>query len=159
MQVAALVPAEQHVCTRYRVGQFVDALRGHGVEVLIEPLARTPLARLRQLTRPRERVLLVRKLLPEWQWALLRRSSRWLAYDFDDAVFFRETFRGHADGSRTRRRRFGLTMRWADRVFAGNDFLAMEAARRGAAAKVEVDRKSTRLNSSHRIASRMPSSA
>ncbi len=138
MEVAALVPAEQHVCTRYRVAQFAAPLRAAGIDVTIEQLARSPLERFNQLRRPRGRVLLVRKLLPGWQLALLRRSAEWLAFDFDDAVFHRDTFNGDPHGSGTRRRRFGLTMRWANRVFAGNAYLAAEAERRGAAGKVAV---------------------
>ena len=80
-------------------------------------------------------MILQRKLLPGWQLRALRRYSRHLVYDFDDAVRFRDSYDERGHESRWRSRRFAQTVRMADTVVAGNDFLADCALRDGA--KVE----------------------
>jgi hypothetical protein len=65
----------------------------------------------------------------------LRRRARRLAFDFDDALPFHDTA-GGATRSRTRARRFRAAVRRADRVFAGNLYLAGLAAQEGAVADV-----------------------
>jgi len=65
----------------------------------------------------------------------LRRRARRLAFDFDAALPFRDT-RGGATPSRTRGRRFRSIVALADRVTAGNAFLAELASSAGAEATV-----------------------
>jgi len=77
-------------------------------------------------------VILQRKLLPSWQLSALRRSSRHLVFDFDDAVPYRDSYDPRGPHSRWRSRRFGQAVRTADTVVAGNDFLADCALRSGA---------------------------
>ena len=51
-------------------------------------------------------VLIVqRKLLPAWQLRMVRSRIRWLVYDYDDAVFLRNSYstRGHDSAVRSRR--------------------------------------------------------
>ena len=80
-------------------------------------------------------VILSSRLLTTRDVRRLRRRARRLAFDFDDALPFRDSRRGAA-ASRTRRRRFGATLAAADRVFAGNAFLRELAAEEGADAFV-----------------------
>jgi len=68
-------------------------------------------------------VLLVRKLFTWAEMRALRASAKRLVYDIDDAVMFRDPFRGRPV-SHVRRRRFRHTVRSADLVTAGNDYLA-----------------------------------
>ena len=79
--------------------------------------------------------MLQRKLLPSWQLAILRRHSRHLVFDFDDAVLFRDSYDKRGPHSAWRQRRFTATVRAADAVIAGNDFLADCALRAGAPAE------------------------
>jgi len=65
----------------------------------------------------------------------LRRRARRLAFDFDDALPYRDSKRG-ATPSRTRGRRFRAIVRHADRVIAGNAFLEGLAREAGGAAVV-----------------------
>ena len=78
-------------------------------------------------------MILQRKLLPSWQLKALRRASRRLVFDFDDAVMFRDSYARRAAGKAGREpggsRR---TVCAADTVVAGNDFLADAALRAGA---------------------------
>ncbi len=77
-------------------------------------------------------MILQRKLLPSWQFKALRRASRRLVFDFDDAVMFRDSYSGRGAQSRSRSRRFAQTVCTADTIVAGNDFLADAALRAGA---------------------------
>jgi glycosyltransferase involved in cell wall biosynthesis len=72
-------------------------------------------------------VLLVRKLFTWAELRALRASARRLVYDLDDAVMFRDPFRGRPV-SHVRRRRFRHTVRCADLVTAGNEYLLGLAA-------------------------------
>ncbi len=137
MRLLALVESPDHVCRRYRVLAFEPALRAAGWSLTSEPLARGLLARSRQLRAVSrfDAVLLQRRLLPAWQFALLRRNARRLAFDFDDAVFLRDSHDPRGLTSRRRAGRFARTVRGVDVVLAGNDFLADAALRAGARAE------------------------
>lgn len=131
MRLVALVESENHVCCRYRLAafryHFVEA--GHQLDIL--PLPATPFQRL-TIGRGLEdagAVIIQRKLLPRWTVALLRRRVRRLIFDFDDAVWLRDSYssRGFDDPKRTSR--FRAIIRACDLVVAGNEFLAEEARR------------------------------
>ncbi|MDR3636581.1 MAG: glycosyltransferase family 4 protein [Isosphaeraceae bacterium] len=134
MKALALVDAPDHVCCRYRLRAFEPALRAAGWTLTPQALARRAFGRLAQFARAADFdiVILQRKLLPRWQFALLRRSARRLAFDFDDAVLYRDSYDPRGPHSRRRLGRFGQTVRGADTVIAGNDFLADCALRAGA---------------------------
>jgi len=76
-------------------------------------------------------VILQRKLLPSWQLAVLRRHAKRLIFDYDDAVLYRDSYDRRGPRSARRERRFAATVRQADTVIAGNDFLADCALRAG----------------------------
>lgn len=134
MRLLALVDAPDHVCCRYRIRAFEPALRRAGWSVDYQALPRGPLARLRLFSRADryDAVILQRKLLPLWELAVLRRHARRLAFDFDDAVLFRDSYDRRGPYSTRRERRFAATMSAVDVVLAGNDFLADCALRAGA---------------------------
>ncbi|MDB5352430.1 MAG: glycosyltransferase [Planctomycetota bacterium] len=134
MKALALVEASDHVCARYRVSAFEPALDAAGWSLTVDGLAAGPIARVRQLRGAAgyDAVLLQRKLLPGWQAAILRRSTRRLLFDFDDAVLYRDSYDSRGPHSRRRAARFSRIVRAADLVLAGNDFLAECAAIHGA---------------------------
>ncbi len=72
-------------------------------------------------------VLLVRKLLIRAQLSWLAKHARRLAFDCDDAVMYRDPFRGRPR-SHVRAARFRAAVRHADLVLAGNAYLAGLAA-------------------------------
>ena len=92
------------------------------------------IGRLLQLERARgyDSVILQRKLLPGWQLDHLRRRARRLVFDFDDAILYRDSYDPRGPHCPRRLRRFRRTVRSADVVLAGNDFLADCALRSGA---------------------------
>jgi glycosyltransferase involved in cell wall biosynthesis len=73
-------------------------------------------------------VLIQRQLLPAWQLAQLRASAGRLLFDFDDAVFLRDSYAPEGPNHPRKLRRFVATMRACDAVVAGNHFLAEHAA-------------------------------
>lgn len=130
MKLLALAERPNHVCYRYRVEAFAPALAERGWT--LESLALSPrtLGRRKQLLHARDAdvVLLERKLLPIWQLRLLRKLSRRLIYDFDDALFHRDSFNPKGPGSWTRLARFWATCYTADAVIAGNGYLREQAS-------------------------------
>jgi len=80
-------------------------------------------------------VVLSSRLLTVRDTRRLRQRARRLAFDFDDALPYRDSRRG-ATISRTRLRRFRAILACADRVFAGNDTLRQLAGDEGVEAVV-----------------------
>ena len=134
MKLLALVESPDHVCCRYRIRPFASFLSDAGWSLSYQGFDRGVLLRPFQLRRAKQfdAVILQRKLLPGWQLSALRRYSRHLVFDFDDAVMFRDSYDERGLESRWRSRRFARTVRAADTVVAGNDFLADCALRDGA---------------------------
>lgn len=139
MQLVALVPAANHVCCRYRLAAFRPWLEADGHALALEALPAGAWARWRLFRRLRGmNVILQRTLLPGWQLALLRRHARRLIFDFDDAVFLRDSYSPKGLHDARRLRRFAATARACDAVIAGNNYLADEAARFIDRGRVEV---------------------
>lgn len=134
MRLLALVDSPDHVCCRYRIRAFEPALQAAGDALVCEGLARGVLARLRQLRSASrfDAVILQRKLLSAWELAILRKNSRHLAFDYDDAVMLRDSYDPRGVESSRRASRFARTVRAVDAVIAGNRFLAACALRAGA---------------------------
>ncbi|MBM5813011.1 MAG: glycosyltransferase family 4 protein [Gammaproteobacteria bacterium] len=117
---------EDSASTRYRALQFFPLWRKAGFEpahVTASGGFRATLDMLRQARRA-DVVIVLRKTFPAALLWLLRRASRRLVFDFDDAIFC------NTDGtpSRTRMTRFAAMARACDHVLAGNAFLAGHAA-------------------------------
>ena len=133
MNLLALVETPDHVCCRYRIRAFAPALQEAGWSLTCEALSKGTFSRTFQLRRVEafDAVVLQRKLLPGWQLQILRRAARHLVFDFDDAVLYRDSNDPRGPDSHRRLRRFARTVRMADTVVAGNDFLADCALRAG----------------------------
>jgi glycosyltransferase involved in cell wall biosynthesis len=135
----ALVESPEHVCCRYRISAFRPLLEPSGIALEAQTLPRRWWARLALYPRLRGRdVILQRRLLPSWELAALRRQVRHLVFDFDDAVFLRDSFAPKGLHDPRRQRRFAATVRVCDAVVAGNDFLAVESQRFADASRVHV---------------------
>lgn len=130
MHLVALVESADHVCCRYRLAAFRDALAVAGHSLTLEPLPRSWWRRLLLFRRLRgASVILQRRLFTSWQVAWLRRHVRHLLFDFDDAVFLRDSYAKRGLHDPQRLARFAGTVRECDAVIAGNGFLVEHARR------------------------------
>ena len=128
MDLVALVKDADHVCCRYRLEAFRSSLEGAGHSLSLCALPRRWWGRLMLYLRLRGRdVIIQRQLLAGWEIALLRRQARRLIFDFDDAIFLRDSYSAKGQHDPRRLRRFAKTVAACDAVVAGNDFLAEEA--------------------------------
>ncbi len=140
MRLVALVESESHVCCRYRLTAFRGALASAGHTLDFHALPQSLFGRFalgRDLT-SYDAVILQRKLLPRWATALLRRRVRRLLFDFDDAVYLRDSYSPKGFRDPKRAARFRATVEACDLVIAGNATLAEEAQKFVPADRVTV---------------------
>ena len=128
--VLALVESDTHVCCRYRVLAFRPAFQAAGHTLTVRAIPRDVIARLRLYAAARrfDVVVLQRKLLSLPEVVILRRFVRRLLFDFDDAVWLRDSYSGKGFHHGKRERRFRAIIKRCDGVIAGNRFLAEKAA-------------------------------
>jgi glycosyltransferase involved in cell wall biosynthesis len=131
VRLTALVESPDHVCCRYRVLAFRPWLERAGHRLDLRPWPKRWWSRLRlgRALRDADVVVLQRKLLPVWQLYLLRCAAPRLVFDFDDAVFLRDSYSPKGLHSAARLHRFMATVETADAVVAGNRSLAADAER------------------------------
>ncbi|MEE9212489.1 MAG: glycosyltransferase, partial [Phycisphaeraceae bacterium] len=112
--------------TRYRAVAYFPLLREAGWVPSHMTTHRGGFARLRLLRAAARAdvVVVLRKTFTAGFGRLLRRAAKRLIYDFDDAVFVRDS----GQPSATRMRRFRQTVRLCDQVWAGNRYLAEACA-------------------------------
>ncbi|GIW79999.1 MAG: hypothetical protein KatS3mg105_1806 [Gemmatales bacterium] len=129
MRILALVESIEHVCCRYRLKAFADPLAQAGYALEFSSFPEQPWGwfRLQRRLRDFQGVIVQRKLLHRWQCRQLQGKNRFLIFDFDDAVYARDSYSPKGIRSRRRQRRFETMIRLADAVVAGNEFLALHA--------------------------------
>src|SRR5688572_10789666 len=130
MKALALTEGPNHVCYRYRIEAFASALAQRGWTLESLPLAAQTLQRSSQLrsASAADVVILQRRMLPLWQLRMLRKAAKVLVYDFDDALFYRDSYNRKGPLSWTRLAHFWATIYAADAVTAGNGYLREQAA-------------------------------
>lgn len=139
MQIVALVDAPDHVCCRYRLAAFRPYLEAAGHALDFVALPRSWWRRLTLFRRLRGATVVVQRyLMPGWQVAALRRQARHLLFDFDDAVWLRDSYAAGGLDHPRKARRFAAIVGCCDAVLAGNGFLAAQAARHQRAERVHV---------------------
>lgn len=125
MHLVALVPSADHVCCRYRLSAFGPYFEAAGHTLRLQPLPRTPWdwLQLKDELADADLVIVQRRLLNPWQLFLLRRAARRICFDYDDAVFLRDSYARKGQTSVRRRRRFAAIVGAAELIVAGNAFL------------------------------------
>ncbi len=124
MRIAFLIKKFETPSSRYRILQYIPYLQemGHDCTVLrIPPRFHTRFFAFRKMSNF-ALVVLQKKLLNPLEFWFLRRYSKSLIYDFDDAIMYRDSQHINPD-SRQRLQRFNRTVHNADWVIAGNQYL------------------------------------
>lgn len=136
MHLLALVEARGHVCSRYRIEAFEPWLKHFNVTISYQAIEKSPLRRLRQMQSAKgfDGVILQRRLLDPLAFRALRKAAKYLVFDFDDAVLYRDSYAARGHHCPRRQARFEMTVTAADMILAGNSFLASLAEQHGAPA-------------------------
>lgn len=129
LDIFAIVECPDHVCARYRISAFQKLLASSGFQLKLASWPATLFGRLRLINQLRGKtVILQRKLIaPGLVW-LLRQSVQHLIFDFDDAVFLRDSYSPRGLDDPGRMRRFRSICNASDAVVAGNAFLSRQAS-------------------------------
>ncbi|MFO0805320.1 MAG: glycosyltransferase family 4 protein [Gemmataceae bacterium] len=153
MKLAALVEAEDHVCCRYRLAAFRPHFEAAGHSLDLHPVPKSWYGRLTIGRIEADAIIVQRKLLPRVPLALLRHRAKRLIFDFDDAVWLRDSYSPKGFHDRRRASRFRHTAAMCDLVVAGNETLAAEArtfANRVVVIPTCVDSTRLRVRDQHR---------
>ncbi len=137
MRVLFLIQGPDVAASRYRVLQYLPLLEREGIASEVARIPDGWIARWRFLGRlsAYDLVFFQRKRPRGLFLGRARRNARRIVYDFDDALWFRNST--HEDPvAPTRARVFRTMLRAADLVIAGNQFLADGAKADGAKAVV-----------------------
>jgi hypothetical protein len=130
MRIVALVKGLDNVCCRYRVAALRPHLEraGHSLNILPWPASLLSRMLLGRGLLGAEVLILQRRMPPVWQLRLFRSLARFVIFDFDDAVFLRDSFSPQGPHCARRAARFRGVVRAADAVVAGNSFLRAQAS-------------------------------
>jgi glycosyltransferase involved in cell wall biosynthesis len=129
LHLAAFVDSPDHVCCRYRLRAFEPALSAAGHSLLYHVRPHGLWQSLAISLPPGDACIIQRWLPPRLVLQRLRRQYRFLVFDFDDAVWARDSYSPKGLDSAKRLRRFKAIVGAADLVVAGNSFLADQAAK------------------------------
>lgn len=140
MRLAALVEKRNNVCCRYRLKAFEPALRTAGYDLELHELPRSLWDRwsIGAPVHEHDAVILQRRLLSTLECGLLQRRVRRLLFDFDDALWLRDSYATKGFQCSKRQKRFRSIISRCDAVIAGNEYLAEEAARWSTANSIHV---------------------
>ena len=124
MNIAFLVTRIEKPSARYRVLQYIPSFNRSGIatEVFVIPHSHWDRMKLFRKLKSFDIVFLQKKIFHPLEFTILRRQSRALVYDFDDAVMYRDS-KEKNQMSQTRERNFRRTVKNADIVIAGNEYL------------------------------------
>jgi glycosyltransferase involved in cell wall biosynthesis len=116
--------------SRWRVLQYLPHFRKAGLDCAVEEVPSGMMAKLAAAKHGAgfDVVVLQKRLLPKLIALRLRRNSKKLVFEFDDAITMKKS-EEEVRASATRERRFKRVVRDADAVITTNDTLAEEARR------------------------------
>jgi len=124
MKLLILTNNPERASFRQRIGVYLDILAAHGIDSEVAVLPKGVFARRRLFRRAGDfdGVFLHKKTLTAHNMRCLRRHSRRLIYNFDDAVMYSDKRPGVH--SRTHASRFRRPVQQADLVIVGRGYLA-----------------------------------
>jgi len=124
MRLLILTNNPERASYRQRIGVYLEMLTDHGIETEVAILPQGLVARRRLFRRAAQfdGVFLHKKMLTLWDMQCLRRNSRRILYNYDDAIMYSD--RRHGTYSRSHATRFCRTVRQANGVIVGSTYLA-----------------------------------
>lgn len=130
MKVLVLIEGDNAVCCRYRIEAFERFMAERGMVLEVVRFEKGFFRRIGNLLNAKsaDAVVVQRKLLPSWQASLLRKWSKRLIFDVDDAVYQRDSNSGKGPESRSRLAKYRAIVSKADAVIAGNEYLRQVTA-------------------------------
>jgi glycosyltransferase involved in cell wall biosynthesis len=124
MKIAFLVSRLDKPSTKFRIIAYLPLLRESGIKTEVFTRSKKTIEQWRTFSKlsTYDLVVIQKKLFSFMALAYIRRQSRKLIYDFDDAVMFK-------NGEKMdmvkpfRQKRFDRTIRFCDHIIAGNTYL------------------------------------
>src|ERR1051326_6348536 len=131
MRIVALVEKPDHVSCRYRLAAFQPYFEAAGHRLEFHRWPRSCFSRLRisRTIEQADAVIVQRRLLPPPLLYQLRSRTRRLIFDFDDAVFLRNSYSKKGLASPQRLLAFAAMCESADVLVPGNAHLRDQAVR------------------------------
>lgn len=128
-RLLALTEDADFVCYRYRLAAFAPALAAAGWNLEPWPRGRglSEFAAMLRAIRAADAVVVQRRLFSAAKAWLIRRAARVLLFDFDDAVYGRDSNAGRTAADPVRLARFRRLVRIADACLAGSEHLCRAA--------------------------------
>jgi glycosyltransferase involved in cell wall biosynthesis len=127
MRILIIISNPKRASFRQRIAVHLSALHAQQISTKIVKLPSSPLARRRvfQQAADYDCVILHKKALNYLNAIWLRKYSKKIIYDFDDAIMY--DTENPCKPSRKRQKAFQRTIKIADKVIAGNSYLAEHA--------------------------------
>lgn len=137
-RLLAVSDGPDFVCYRYRWAAFTPTLEAEGwrLEHLTRPHGPREFARMLVAMATADAVVVQRRLFSGGKAWLIRRAARTLLYDFDDAIYLRDSNSSRSADDPVRSSRFRRMVRMADASLAGSMQLMRDALRYVPAARV-----------------------
>ena len=139
-RLLAITQESYDPAVRYRFGHFVPLLEqaGISVESVEWPKQSNPRWPIIERARDFDGVVIFRRLMPLKHLRAFRRSTRYLAFDFDDCVTRRDSSLGYPWPLLDKVIQFRAMIRCCDSVTAGNQHLAELAGRLNRSIPIEL---------------------
>lgn len=139
-RLLALTEDADFVCYRYRLAAFAPALAAAGWNLEPWPRRRglSDFTAMLQSIRAADAVVVQRRLFSAAKAWLIRRAARVLIFDFDDAIYSRDSNASRAAADPVRLARFRRMVRLADGCLAGSEHLRRAADACGGRAAAQL---------------------
>lgn len=128
MKILFLIRDTHSSSARLRVEQYLPYIKNAGISARIEDISPGIRRRFILFTSARnfDLVFLQKKLLQKWQLEYLRRFSKKLIFDFDDAIMYKDS-NSSIQISYSLERKFKAVIKKADLIITGNEYLKEKA--------------------------------